>query len=105
MTSDLRPNRSSKQFTSSEATQRVWSLFLCLISDGEFVQDELRRLLRDGRVGKGVKVLITTGIASDEGVRFASANVKGGAAAQPGPSNPFDDYITAFVATGGTNNV
>ncbi|KAI0394859.1 carboxylesterase family protein [Xylariaceae sp. FL0594] len=43
------------------------------VPDGKFVPDDPKRLLRDGKVDKSVKLL--TSIAGDEGLRFTSANI------------------------------
>ncbi|EKG18976.1 Carboxylesterase type B [Macrophomina phaseolina MS6] len=43
------------------------------VVDGIFVTDDPKRLLRDGKADKSVKLLTT--IAADEGLRFAPANI------------------------------
>ncbi|KAH8203515.1 hypothetical protein TruAng_002263 [Truncatella angustata] len=49
------------------------SVFLGPVVDGKFVPDDPKRLLRDGKVDKSVKLLTT--IAANEGLRFAPANI------------------------------
>lgn len=43
------------------------------VVDGSFVPDDPKRLLRDGKADRSVKLL--TSIAGDEGLRFTSANI------------------------------
>ncbi|KAI8631788.1 carboxylesterase family protein [Xylariaceae sp. FL1651] len=49
------------------------SVFLGPVVDGVFVPDDPKRLLRDGRVDTSLKLLTT--VASNEGLRFAPANI------------------------------
>ncbi|KAF7537159.1 hypothetical protein G7054_g3939 [Neopestalotiopsis clavispora] len=65
-------------FTSSNrlyngATRDADHIFLMQVVDGSFVPDDPKRLLRDGKVDKSVKLLTT--IAANEGLRFAPANI------------------------------
>lgn len=65
-------------FTSSNrlyngATRDAHHIFLMQVVDGSFVPDDPKRLLRDGKVDKSVKLLTT--IAANEGLRFAPANI------------------------------
>ncbi|KAG8156345.1 hypothetical protein KVR01_013797 [Diaporthe batatas] len=63
------------------------TILLSPVVDGEFIPDDPRRLLRDGRVDERVKVLTT--IESNEAVPFAPANVTSEA--------DFRQYVDVFL--------
>lgn len=63
------------------------SVFLGPVVDDAILPDDPRRLLRDGKVDKNVKVL--TSIASNEGLSFASANITNDA--------DFDEFVGVFL--------